>query len=79
MQPAHLVSRIREALAREEGELGIGVEVLRRVVFLTGVVASEERRERAEVHARKLCGEYAVVNEIAVRGPRACALPEALG
>jgi hypothetical protein len=79
MEPEYLVCRIRDVLAHEEGELGIRVEILRRVVFLTGVVSTEERRERAEAKARRLCGEYAIVSEIRVHPPRAAGAPEAMG
>jgi osmotically-inducible protein OsmY len=78
MEPAYLIHLVREAIAREEGELGVGVEVLRRAVFLRGTVPSEERRSRVESVARALCGAYLVVNEIRVSPPAAAGAPEAL-
>jgi osmotically-inducible protein OsmY len=58
---------LREAFAREEGELGVAVEVQRRAVLLTGTVPSEERRSRLEDVAQRVCSAYQVVNEIRVR------------
>jgi osmotically-inducible protein OsmY len=78
MEPAYLVGRIRDALAREEAELGIGVEVVGGAVALTGVVPSEERRERAGRAAEPLCGGYALVNEITVRPPASPGAAETL-
>jgi osmotically-inducible protein OsmY len=78
MEPAYLIQRIREAFVREEGELGVGVAVLQRAVFLSGTVPSEERRSRLEALARGVCGAYLVVNEIRVRPPGPAGLPEAL-
>jgi len=79
MQPEYLVQRICDVLAREEAELGIRVEVLRRVVFLTGSVPTEERRERAEARARRVCGDHTLVSEIRVHPPLRAGAPEALG
>jgi osmotically-inducible protein OsmY len=78
MEPAYLIQLLREAFAREEGELGVGVEVMRRAIFLRGTVPSEERRSRLEAVARGVCGAYLVVNEIRVHPPAAAGLPEAL-
>jgi hypothetical protein len=78
MEPAYLIQLVREALAREEGELGVGVEVLRRAIFLIGTVPSEERRTRLGAVARGVCSAYLVVNEIEVRPPAAAGVPEAL-
>jgi osmotically-inducible protein OsmY len=78
VEPPYLIELVREAFAREEGELGVGVAVVRRSVFLTGTVPTEERRLRLESLARGLCSAYAVVNEIRVRPPLAAETPEAL-
>jgi BON domain len=78
MEPAYLIQVVREALAREEGELGVCVEVLRHAVFLTGTVPSEERRSRLEALVRGLCSAYLVGNEIRVSPPAAAGAPEAL-
>jgi osmotically-inducible protein OsmY len=78
MEPAYLVGRIRDALAREEAELGIGVEVVGGAVVLTGIVPSEERRRRAGRAAHALCSGYALVNEITVRPPAAAGSVETL-
>jgi osmotically-inducible protein OsmY len=78
MEPAYLIQLVRDALAREEGELGVGVEVLRRAVFLTGTVPSEERKSRLEAVARGVCAAYLVVNEIRVCPLAAPGSPEAL-
>ena len=63
---AQLVTRIREALARGEGELGIDVTVDVGVVTLRGVVQTNDRRWRLEVLSRSISPGFAVVNEIAV-------------
>lgn len=70
----YLVQRVREALAREEGELGVSVVVTPGAVSLSGVVQSAERRARIESLCRALCEGYALANRIEVRPPVA---PEA--
>src|SRR5258705_11804315 len=50
---AQLVTRIRDALARREGELGIDVIVEAGVVTLRGVVQTDGRRSRLEVLSRR--------------------------
>jgi osmotically-inducible protein OsmY len=78
VEDQYLIQLLRETFARDEGELGVGVEVLRRAVFLTGTVGSEERRSRLEAVARGVCSAYLVVNEIRVRPPAAAGSPEPL-
>lgn len=67
MDSDYLVLRLREAFAREEGELGVAVAVQSSAVLLTGTVPSEERRSRLEDVAQRVCSAYQVVNEIRVR------------
>jgi hypothetical protein len=78
MDPAYLLTRIRTGIAHGVGELGIGVEILRENVFLSGVVPSEERRRRIELIVRSLCDGHQIVNEISVRPPLAADEPEPL-
>jgi osmotically-inducible protein OsmY len=65
---AQLVARIRDALARGEGELGLDVTVEESVVTLRGVVQSQERLQRIEELSR-LVSPDSVRNEITVRPP----------
>ena len=76
VERAQLVTRIRDALANGEGELGIRIDVERDVVTLTGVVQTEERRRRVEELSRLVCGGYSIVNQIAVCPPGAPKPPE---
>jgi osmotically-inducible protein OsmY len=73
---AQLVTRIRDALARGEGELGIDVTVDAGVVILRGVVQSDDRRWRLETVSRLVSEGFAVVNEITVQPPESPAVPE---
>ena len=66
----YLTEHLREALAREEGELGITVHVGPDVVTLRGVVQTSGRRERIERLCRALCGAREVSNAIEVCPPR---------
>src|SRR2546427_10193741 len=75
---AQLVTRIRNALARAEGELGIDVTVEADVVTLRGVVQSNDRRWRIAVLSRSVSKGLPVVNEIAVCPPGVAAAPETL-
>lgn len=45
MPDEYLIAHIREAIAREVGELGIDVRLTAGKVFVSGVVPSEEARE----------------------------------
>lgn len=65
----YLVQRMREALAREEAELGVTVGVAEGSVTLDGVVQTPERRARIESLCRALCEGYALANRIEVRPP----------
>jgi osmotically-inducible protein OsmY len=76
VERAQLVTRIRDALANGEGELGIRVDVERDVITLTGVVQTEERRRRVEELSRLVCTGYSIVNHIAVCPPGAPNPPE---
>ena len=73
-----LVARIRDALARGEGELGLDVIVEGRVVTLRGVVQTNERRFRIEALSRLVSQGLSIVNEITVCPPESSAAPETL-
>jgi BON domain-containing protein len=74
---AQLVTRIRDALARGEGELGIDVIVGDdHVVTLRGVVQTSDRRWRLEALSRVVSQGLSVVNEILVCPPESPAAPE---
>jgi osmotically-inducible protein OsmY len=75
---AQLGARIRDALARGEGELGLDVTVEERVVILRGVVQSRERLLRIEELSRLVSPGFSVRNEITVCPPESPAPPEAL-
>ena len=75
-EDAHLVTLIRDALARGEGELGIDVIVDAGVVTLRGVVQTNDRRWRLEALSRVVSQGLSVVNEIAVLPPETPAAPE---
>lgn len=73
---AQLVTRIRDALARGEGELGIDVIVDGDVVTLRGVVQTNDRRWRLEVLSRVVSQGLSIVNEISVCPPQTPSPPE---
>ena len=75
---AHLLARIRDALARGEGELGLDVIVEESVVTLRGVVQTHERLRRVEELSRLVSPGFSVVNEITVQPPESANAPEAL-
>jgi osmotically-inducible protein OsmY len=75
---AQLVARIRDALVRSEGELGLDVIVEAGVVTLRGVVQTHERRGRIEALSRLISRDLSIVNEISVRPPESSAAPETL-
>jgi osmotically-inducible protein OsmY len=78
MTAEYLRSHLREQLAHEAGELGIGVDIVDGRLVLTGVVATPERRELAGRIARAMCEDHPVVNEIRVQPPECPAAPERL-
>ena len=75
---AWLAARIRDALARGEGELGIDVTFDGRVVTLHGVVQNQERRRRIEELTRLVARGFSVRSEVTVRPPAPPTVPEAL-
>ena len=75
---AQLLARIREALVRSEGELGLDVLVDVDVITLRGVVQNQERRGRIEALSRRMSGGFSVVNEIIVVPPESPDAPETL-
>jgi len=78
VESARLAARIRDALARAEGELGIDVAVDGAAVTLRGVVQTVERRWRIELLSREVSHGLAIQNEITVCPPGAPAAPESL-
>jgi osmotically-inducible protein OsmY len=75
---AHLLARIRDALARGEGELGLDVTVEEGLVTLRGVVQSQERLRRIEELSRLVSPGFSVRNEIIVCPPDSSTAPETL-
>ncbi|HKQ62084.1 MAG TPA: BON domain-containing protein [Candidatus Polarisedimenticolaceae bacterium] len=67
--PAYLVERVRSALAHDSrvNELGICVQLLSGKIFLTGVVASEERRRSVEEVVKEHAPDTEIHNEIRVQ------------
>jgi osmotically-inducible protein OsmY len=65
---AYLVAHVREALARDgrTNELHVDVTVAGRRVFLTGEVASEERRQAVRDVVSELLPDHDVHNETTV-------------
>ncbi|MFN2544655.1 MAG: BON domain-containing protein [Actinomycetota bacterium] len=63
--PHYLVQRVREALAHDErvAELEVKVKVYGRRVFLTGDVATQERRDAIDEMLAELLPDHDVVNE----------------
>ena len=78
VERVQLVTRIRDALAQAEGELGILVTVEADVVTLRGVVQNEERRVRLGALSRSVSHGFAVANEITVCAPDSPAPAESL-
>jgi hypothetical protein len=65
----YLEQRVRDALAREEGELGITVSVTPHAIRLSGVVQTPARRARVELLCRRVGAGYEVENRIEVDPP----------
>jgi hypothetical protein len=78
VERAQLVARIRDALARGEGELGLDVIIQAGVVTLRGVVQTNERRFRIEALSRLVAPGLSVVNQITVCPPESSTAPESL-
>jgi len=69
---SEIAAQLREALSRDPTtHAGIAVTVYRGMVFLSGVVSSEEERTRAEELARNLRGVTRVENDLRVPGTSA--------
>jgi len=75
---AQLAARIRDALARGEGALGIDVTIAGSVVTLRGVVQNRERLGRIEELSRLVSPGFSVVCEIIVQPLESSATPESL-
>jgi osmotically-inducible protein OsmY len=62
--PEYLVARIRQALATDPrtGELELDIEVVGDRIYLTGTVATEERREAVEAVVREVAPDQEVSN-----------------
>ena len=64
----YAVQRLRDALAADErvAEMGVQVRVVAGKVFLTGQVATEERRRAVGTVAGEVLGDYEIHNETVV-------------
>ena len=67
-QPEYLAGWLSDRLAEDEAvhELGITVRVASDAVFLTGVVATDERRVLVGSRAGELVPGYRICNEVTV-------------
>lgn len=67
-QPEYQVGRIQQALATDPrtGELELDVRIASGRVFLTGAVATAERRQAVEEVVRELAPDLEVHNELSV-------------
>lgn len=73
-EPAqYTVARVRDALAHDErvAALDIAVRIVGHDVFITGTVATEERRVAAETVVHSLLDEYTMHNQLAVLDAKA--------
>jgi osmotically-inducible protein OsmY len=68
--PEYLIGRIHQALATDDrtGELELDVRLAGGRIFLTGTVATAERRGAVEEVVREVAPDVEVVNELAVAG-----------
>ncbi len=64
----YTVQRLRDALAADErvGEMGVQVHLVAGKVFLTGQVATEERRQAVGAVAGEVLPEYEIHNDTVV-------------
>lgn len=73
-EPAqYVVARVRDALAHDErvAALDIAVRIVSRDVFITGTVATEERRVAAQAVVQSILDGYAMHNQLAVLDAKA--------
>lgn len=75
----YLVAHIEDALAERVGELGVHVTLTATGVFLTGEVASAERRDEIAEVARDVAGGLEVHNQTSVMDYPEPAGSEAIG
>jgi osmotically-inducible protein OsmY len=68
--PEYLIGRIQQALATDDrtGELELDVRLVAGRIFLTGAVATAERRGAVEEVVREMAPGHEVVNELTVAG-----------
>jgi osmotically-inducible protein OsmY len=68
--PEYLIGRIQQALATDHrtGELELDVRLAGGRIFLTGAVATDERRGAVEQVVREVAPGTEVVNELTVSG-----------
>lgn len=64
----YLVAHVREVLAGDErvAALDINVRIVGSAVYLTGTVATAQRRDAAELVVRELLPQYQVHNQLAL-------------
>jgi osmotically-inducible protein OsmY len=67
-QPEYLIGRIHQALATDPrtGELELDVRIAGGRIFLTGAVATDERRAAVEEVVREIAPGQDVANELTV-------------
>jgi osmotically-inducible protein OsmY len=67
-QPEYLIGRIQQALATDPrtGELELDVRIAGGRIFLTGAVATDERRAAVEEVVREIAPGQDVANELTV-------------
>ncbi|HEV3475678.1 MAG TPA: BON domain-containing protein [Actinomycetota bacterium] len=64
----YLLGRIQQALATDDrtGELELDVRIAGGRIFLTGTVATAERRDAVQVVVREVAPDLEVVNELSL-------------
>lgn len=67
-QPEYLVAHVKDALATDPrtGELELDIRIAGDRIFLTGAVATPERRDAVERVVRDVCPDYDVVNQLSI-------------